>query len=108
MPWTKVNYPDSMKNLPVKVRIKAIQIANAMLKKHPKMDEGEIIATATMSAKGLADNKKAPAISSIENHYLENNFHHKEDVAMLQEHKRVVESLATRRNAKRYFCIKAK
>ena len=40
-----------MKNLPFKVRIKAIEIANAMLKEHPKMDEGEIIATATKNAK---------------------------------------------------------
>lgn len=31
MPWTKTNYPVSMKNLSVKVRTKAIQIANAML-----------------------------------------------------------------------------
>jgi uncharacterized protein YdaT len=58
MPWTKTNYPVSMKNLPVKVRAKAIEIANAMLKEHPKMDEGEIIATATKNAKGVADRNK--------------------------------------------------
>ena len=51
MPWTKTNYPVSMKNLSVKVRTKAIQIANAMLKEHPTMEEGEIIATATKNAK---------------------------------------------------------
>jgi len=108
MPWTKTNYPVSMKKLPVKVRTKAIEIANAMLKEHPKMDEGEIIATATKNAKGVVDKKKVPAVSTIEKHKLENDFHHKEDVAMLSEHKKVVDSMATRRNAKRYFRVKAK
>ena len=63
MPWTKENYPVSMKNLPGKARIKAIEIANAMLKEHPKMNEGEIIATATKNAKALAD-KNNPKKSS--------------------------------------------
>ncbi len=45
-----------MKNLPVKVRTKAIAIANAMLKAHPKMEEGEIIATATKNAKANKEN----------------------------------------------------
>lgn len=31
MPWTKRDYPDSMKNLPDDVRCKAIEIANALL-----------------------------------------------------------------------------
>jgi uncharacterized protein YdaT len=55
MPWTKTNYPNSMKNLPVAVRTKAIAIANAMLKGNKKMKEGIIIATATKNAKELAD-----------------------------------------------------
>jgi len=32
MPWTKKNYPNAMKNLSSKVRNKAIDIANAILK----------------------------------------------------------------------------
>jgi uncharacterized protein YdaT len=31
MPWTKTDYPNSMKNLPTAVRNKAIEIANALL-----------------------------------------------------------------------------
>ena len=65
MPWTKTNYPVSMKNLPVKVRTKAIEIANAMLKEHPKMDEGEIIATATKNAKGVTDKKEISALNKL-------------------------------------------
>ena len=52
MPWTNINYPASMKKLPVKVRNKAIKIANAMLKEKVKMKEGMLIATAIKHAKG--------------------------------------------------------
>lgn len=31
MPWSKTDYPDSMKNLPDDIRDKAIEIANALL-----------------------------------------------------------------------------
>jgi uncharacterized protein YdaT len=51
MPWTKTNYPDSMKKLPAAVRNKAIQIANAMLKEKKKMSEGMLIATSIRHAK---------------------------------------------------------
>jgi len=51
MPWTKTNYPDSMKKLPVAVRNKAIQIANAMLKEKKKISEGMLIATSIKHAK---------------------------------------------------------
>lgn len=34
MPWTKNDYPDSMKNLSKDVRDKAIEIANALLRKN--------------------------------------------------------------------------
>ena len=51
MPWTKTNYPDSMKKLPLAVRNKAIQIANAMLKEKKKMSEGILIATSIKHAK---------------------------------------------------------
>jgi len=50
MPWTNKNYPDSMKNLPVKVRHKAIEIANAILE-DGKLDEGRTISTAISKAK---------------------------------------------------------
>src|SRR2546425_5066184 len=55
MPWTKNDYPVSMKNLPGDVRDKAIEIANALLEeKH--MDEGIAIATAISRAKDWAVN----------------------------------------------------
>ena len=41
MPWNEGYYPDSMKNLPAVVRLKAIEIANALLESgHP---EGQAI-----------------------------------------------------------------
>jgi uncharacterized protein YdaT len=53
MPWTKTDYPDSMKNLPVEVRNKAIEIGNALLEE-AKMEEGIAIATAISRAKDWA------------------------------------------------------
>lgn len=50
MPWSKDNYPDSMKNLAPEVRSKAIEIANALLKEKD-MDEGKAIAIAMSRAK---------------------------------------------------------
>ncbi|WP_333809225.1 hypothetical protein [Flavobacterium sp.] len=50
MPWTKKKYPNAMKNLPSKVRNKAIEIANAILKTG-NLDEGATIATAISKAK---------------------------------------------------------
>lgn len=50
MPWTKKNYPNAMKNLSNKVRTKAIEIANAILKAG-KLDEGATIAIAISKAK---------------------------------------------------------
>ncbi|MET1030965.1 DUF2188 domain-containing protein [Domibacillus tundrae] len=44
MPWSKNDYPDSMKNLPDHVRNKAIEIANALLDDGYK--EGRSIAIA--------------------------------------------------------------
>ncbi|MBM7648515.1 uncharacterized protein YdaT [Bacillus ectoiniformans] len=44
MPWSKNDYPDSMKNLPDEVRDKAIEIANALLEENK--DEGRAIAIA--------------------------------------------------------------
>jgi uncharacterized protein YdaT len=56
MPWTKSDYPNSMKNLPVEVREKAIEIANALLDEK-SMDEGIAIATAISRAKDWAVNR---------------------------------------------------
>jgi uncharacterized protein YdaT len=53
MPWTKTDYPNSMKNLPGAVRNKAIEIANALLEER-HMDEGIAIATAISKAKEWA------------------------------------------------------
>ncbi|RNL90718.1 DUF2188 domain-containing protein [Sinomicrobium pectinilyticum] len=53
MPWTKTDYPNSMKNLPAAVRNKAIEIANALLEDR-KMEEGIAIATAISRAKDWA------------------------------------------------------
>lgn len=56
MPWTKSDYPVSMKNLPAAVRNKAIEIANALLEEK-NMDEGIAIATAISRAKDWAANR---------------------------------------------------
>jgi uncharacterized protein YdaT len=41
MPWDQFYYPASMKNLPVRVREKAVEIANALLAEG--VDEGRAI-----------------------------------------------------------------
>ncbi|MFV7236272.1 MULTISPECIES: DUF2188 domain-containing protein [Flavobacterium] len=56
MPWTRTDYPNSLKNLPQVVRNKAIEIANALFKKG-NMEEGRIIATAISHAKTWANNR---------------------------------------------------
>lgn len=56
MPWSKKDYPDSMKNLPDPVRNKAIEIANALL--DDGYEEGRSIAIAidrARSAEGKSD-----------------------------------------------------
>lgn len=50
MPWTKQDYPDSMKDLDTPVRNKAIEIANTLVEEE-NMDEGRAIAIATSQAK---------------------------------------------------------
>lgn len=54
MPWTKQDYPASMKNLPVKTREKAIEIANALL--DDGYEEGRAIPIAVSQAEKWADN----------------------------------------------------
>jgi len=52
MPWRAADYPASMKNLPPRVRAKAIRIANALLGSgHP---EGQAIRVAIAQAKAWA------------------------------------------------------
>lgn len=63
MPWTKKDYPAAMKNLPVKVRNKAVEIANAILEE-VKLDEGGAIAIGISKAKDvLTDGTKKKADS---------------------------------------------
>ncbi|MGE6228275.1 DUF2188 domain-containing protein [Paenibacillus sp. GbtcB18] len=54
MPWTKNDYPPSMKNLPERVRKKAVEIANALL--DDGYEEGRAIAIATAKAEEWEDN----------------------------------------------------
>ncbi|MFD2613309.1 hypothetical protein [Paenibacillus gansuensis] len=49
MPWRKGDYPESMKNMEERVRMKAVDIANALLKEG--YEEGQAIAIATAQAK---------------------------------------------------------
>ena len=55
MPWTKENYPVSLKNLMAPVRNKAIEIANALL--NEGMDEARAIPIATARAEEWATNR---------------------------------------------------
>lgn len=57
MPWPKGSYPPSYKNLPVKLREKAVEIANAILEESG--DEGLAIATGLKKAQELQQKKNA-------------------------------------------------
>jgi uncharacterized protein YdaT len=52
MPWTAQRYPPAMQHLPPEVRLKAIEIANAMLDQG--CDEGMAIRVAIATAKKWA------------------------------------------------------
>ena len=52
MPWAETYYPRSMRNLPPEVRLKAIEIANALLEE--SYDEGKAIRIAIAKAKEWA------------------------------------------------------
>ncbi len=60
MPWSKGDYPPSYKNQPKKIRDKAVEIANEVLK--TTHNEGEAIATGLKQArlhfKKLEEEKK--------------------------------------------------
>ena len=53
MPWDETYYPRSMRNLPPEVRLKAIEIANALLEEG--YDEGKAIRIAIAKAKEWAE-----------------------------------------------------
>lgn len=53
MPWNEAYYPKSMRNLPPEVRLKAIEIANALLEQG--YDEGKAIRIAIAKAKKWAE-----------------------------------------------------
>lgn len=53
MPWTKSDYPDSLKNFKPRIRNKAVEIANALLR--DGYEEGRAIAIATAQAKEWDD-----------------------------------------------------
>lgn len=57
MPWNKDEYPDSMKNLEPRVRHKAIDIANALLKDN--YEEGRAISIGIAQAEKWADDHPA-------------------------------------------------
>lgn len=58
MPWTKDDYPVSLKNLSPEVREKAVEIANALLE--DGFEERRAIAIATAQAEEWAKNRNIP------------------------------------------------
>lgn len=64
MPWRDDRYPVSMKNLPPRVRRKAIEIANALLE--AGRPEGQAIRIGIWSAKRWASAHAARRVSSNE------------------------------------------
>ncbi|HET9643118.1 MAG TPA: hypothetical protein VFP68_07145 [Burkholderiaceae bacterium] len=57
MPWTAERYPASMSHLPATIRLKAIEIANALLGEG--MDEGRAIRIGIAQAKRWAARRVA-------------------------------------------------
>ncbi|HLK87597.1 MAG TPA: hypothetical protein VKT27_13910 [Candidatus Binataceae bacterium] len=56
MPWDETYYPRSMQNLSPEVRLKAIEIANALLEEG--YDEGKAIRVAIAKAKQWAESRQ--------------------------------------------------
>ena len=56
MPWRNGDYPPAMKNMPIKVRNKAVEIANALYDEG-EMEEGVLIATAIKRSKEWAESR---------------------------------------------------
>jgi uncharacterized protein YdaT len=63
MPWTPATYPVSMKNLPLAVRLKAIEIANALLE--AGRPEGQAIRIAIAQAKQWAHRGPKLAVAPL-------------------------------------------
>ena len=61
MPWYNGNYPPSYKNQPVKLREKAVEIANALLDEG--VQEGIAIATGLKKARAFFKKEEATAKS---------------------------------------------
>ncbi len=58
VPWDETYYPRSMQNLSPEVRLKAIEIANALLEEG--YDEGKAIRVAIAKAKQWAESCERP------------------------------------------------
>lgn len=58
MPWTPERYPPAMRGLPPRTRLKAIEIANAILAE--EFDEGKAIRIGIAKAKEWAARPQAP------------------------------------------------
>jgi uncharacterized protein YdaT len=58
VPWDETYYPRSMRNLPLDVRLKAMEIANALLEEG--YDEGKAIRIAIAKAKEWAESRERP------------------------------------------------
>jgi uncharacterized protein YdaT len=67
MPWRKNDYPASMKNLQPRVREKAVDIANALLK--DGYEEGRAIAIATAKAKEWDEDHPKHEDSKLDDHF---------------------------------------
>ena len=63
MPWDETYYPRSMRNLPLEVRLKAIEIANALLEEG--YDEGKAIRIAIAKAKEWAASRERSQSAEI-------------------------------------------
>jgi uncharacterized protein YdaT len=59
MPWTKKDYPESLKNFEPRIRNKAVEIANDLLDEG--YEEGQAIAIATSRAKSWNGNHPTAA-----------------------------------------------
>ncbi len=90
MPWNRNDYPDSMKNLDEDVRLKAIEIANAMIK--DGYEEGRAIPIAISKAKEWDDDASGKEKKDLEKQKNLND-HKKDssDSARLQDAKVKVE-----------------
>lgn len=74
MPWTKKNYPNSMKNLDENIRYKAIDILNAMLAEG--YDEDNAIPISISQAKTWVKNASKKDLKTLKSKDLTN---HKDD-----------------------------